>query len=81
MKWLIILLLLTSCTHQNDCEKLGCPLETQVVASWSGEVYHECSSSYAKRISMANLLCFSSEEKAEELGFRPSNQYKGNENP
>jgi len=59
----------TQVSTSDDCVALGCPSETNYVASKNSQVYHSCSCSYAKRIKQENILCFNSAQDAEARGF------------
>ena len=54
------------------CEELGCPPETNYVGSKNSDKYHYCHCSWAKKIKQENLVCFSSEEEAQEKGYTQS---------
>lgn len=54
------------------CVELGCPPGTNFIGSVSGEVYHMCTSSYARSILPDNRVCFPSATEAVAQGYRES---------
>jgi hypothetical protein len=54
------------------CEELGCPYGTNFVGSKNSDLYHYCHCSSAKRIKEENLVCFFTEEEAQEKGYTQS---------
>lgn len=51
------------------CEELDCPYGTNFVGSKNSDKYHYCHCTWAKRINQENLVCFFSEEEAQEEGY------------
>jgi hypothetical protein len=56
----------------NECVRLGCDRYTKFVGSKNSDKYYECSCGWGKNINEENLLCFKSEEDAENLGYTRS---------
>ncbi len=54
----------------NSCISLGCPAESQSIyaGSKNSDKYYDCSCGYAKNILPENLVCFVSDEEAENEG-------------
>lgn len=52
------------------CEDLGCPADTQYVASSESNVYHECDSGYAQAILPQNRVCFVNSTEAEDADYK-----------
>jgi hypothetical protein len=55
----------------NPCVRLGCPPETQYVASASSGKYHVCGCEWAQKISEKNLVCYPTKQQAEADGKTP----------
>ena len=57
----------------NECISLGCDENTKVIGNKNSLVYHYCYCTFASRIKKENLVCFNSEEEAENLGYKETN--------
>lgn len=54
----------------DNCINLGCPQGTKLIGNKKSLVYHYCYCTYADRISKENLICFSSIEEAQNIGYK-----------
>ena len=52
------------------CLELGCPIGTDFIGSRNSDLFHECSSSHAKRINEENRICFKSASEAVAQGYK-----------
>ncbi|PJC44627.1 hypothetical protein CO038_02855 [Candidatus Pacearchaeota archaeon CG_4_9_14_0_2_um_filter_39_13] len=52
-----------------SCDDLGCFANTAYVGSINSDIYYPCGCRYAKTINPENVICFSSEEDAEDQGY------------
>ncbi|MBD3252439.1 hypothetical protein GF386_01780 [Candidatus Pacearchaeota archaeon] len=56
-------------TESDSCKKLGCPLGTKYVGSKNSDKYYSCDCHYADQIKPENIICFSSDAAAVEMGY------------
>ena len=56
----------------DSCVELGCPTDTLYVGSINSDKYYECSCGWAKNINFVNIVCFSSEQEAEDKNYTKS---------
>ncbi|HLC56135.1 MAG TPA: thermonuclease family protein [Candidatus Nanoarchaeia archaeon] len=54
----------------SDCQKLGCPVNTQFVGSKNSNYFYDCNCVYASRIKKDNLICFSNKEDAINASYK-----------
>ena len=66
----IILLNKSSVSDEdNQCTELGCSSNTVYVGSINSDKYYECSCRWAKNINPENIVCFNSEQEAEDKAY------------
>ena len=53
----------------DSCVELGCSFDTLYVGSINSDKYYECSCRWAKNIKPENIVCFSSEQEAEDKAY------------
>jgi len=63
---------LTNENNENPCIQLSCPENTQFVGSLNSDKYHTCNCRFAKQINQENILCFTSEQQAQQQGYTSS---------
>lgn len=51
------------------CQDLGCSEDTVYVGSINSDKYYVCDCHYAKRIKPENIICFSTDEEAQNQGY------------
>lgn len=59
-------------TENHACTKLGCETGAQWAGSKNSNKYHECDSMFARMISKENIICFKTEQQAEDAGYAKS---------
>lgn len=55
--------------ESNQCTELGCSSDALYVGSINSDKYYECSCRWAKNINPENIICFSSDQEAEDKAY------------